>query len=252
MVSVFRYAPGDAQYEVRTQSLIRQRSDGADSTATVRTTALITIRLDSLAEDSLRIQVTLDTLEAERDSLIPAPDSLEPRPTFVAYIDAQGMPLDSVVASPRECALGDQRELLSVARDLLLEVPYELRVGAQWSDTSSVSLCRAGVPVTSGVVRHYEVLEPVRGEDGVALARIAVTTTFSMAGTQTTGYGQVIALSGRGESRSVLQLDPEAGVVRSALREGTSDVTVTYGRSSRPFTQQVTQQVRLIAPGERR
>ena len=251
MVSNFRYAPGAFQYEVRTQSLIRQSSDSSDTVATVATTALISIQLDSLGEDSLRVQVTLDSVAAERDSLVPPPDSLAVGATFAAYIDAQGMPLDSAATSNQECTLGDQRELLTVARDLLIEVPHELRVGAKWSDTSSVAICRAGVPLTSGVVRNYEVMEPVRGDDGTALARISLATTFSMAGTQTTSYGQVIALSGSGESRSVLELDPAAGVVRSALREGTSSVTVTYGRSTQLFTQQMTQRVRSISASER-
>ena len=93
--------------------------------------------------------------------------------------------------------------------------------------------------MTSGVVRSYEVLEPRRADDGTALTRLARTTAFSLAGTRTTEYGQVIALSGSGGSRSVIELDAVLGVVRSVEVEGTSDVTVTFeaGMLRQTFTQ---------------
>jgi hypothetical protein len=215
----------------------------------------VTLRLGSIAGDSLSVQVSLDSVNAERDSAVPAPDSAAQDSalisSFSTVIDAQGMALSAPEATHQECAPGDPAELLAVSRDLLLHVPRELRVGATWSDTSTVTICRGGVPATSGVVRRYEVLEPRRDDDGTALMRVSHTTTFSLAGTQTTEYGQVIALSGTGESHSVLELDAVLGVVRSATREGASTVTVTYGRTSTPFTQRVLQSIRLIADGAR-
>ena len=165
---------------------------------------------------------------------------------FAAIVDRQGLPLAGTEPEARECAAPDASDLFAVARDLLVRVPRELRVGATWSDTSTVTICRGGVPVTSGVVRSYEVLDPRRAEDGTPLVRIARTTSFSLAGSRTTEYGQVIALSGSGESRATLELDGGAGVVRSATREGTSSVTVTYGRTTMPFEQRVVQSVRLL------
>lgn len=276
MLSAFSYGPGAFQYEVVTDAEITQRGDSADLTAFVKTASFVTLRLDRQAGDSLRAQVTLDSVFAERDSLVPAPnttgasaDTVALAPNAVVFnrdtanlprdpggdsavvamralIGVQGIPLDGVPSAGDECTASDRGELLEVARDLLVQVPRSLRVGATWADTSTVAICRGGVPVTSGVVRTYEVLDPRRAEDGTPLTRLARITAFSMAGTHTTEYGQVIALSGNGESRAVLELDAAAGVVRSVTREGTSAVTVTYGRTSSPFTQRVVQSVRLL------
>lgn len=261
-MSTFSYRSGAFRYEVRTEAAITQTGDSIPAQATVNTTLFVTLRADSLAGDSLSINVTLDSAFAQRDSLIPAPDSLPhtadtailaldsaagpPAPVVAATIGVQGIPLDGLPSSGSECVPEDRGELLAVVRDLLVEVPRTLRVGATWADTTTVAICRGGVPVTSGVVRSYEVLRPRRADDGTPLTRLARSTTFSLAGTRTTEYGQVIALSGNGASRSVIELDAVLGIVRSVELEGTSDVTVTYGRTSTPFTQRVVQSARLI------
>jgi hypothetical protein len=254
-MSSFSYSAGLYRYELVTESEVRQPDDSSAVAAKVRTHAVVILRLDALSGDSLSVEVTLDSVSAERDSLIPAPDSIASASSlFEAIVDRQGLPLAGTEGAVQECAEPDAGDLLAVARDLLVRVPRELRVGATWSDTSTVTICRGGVPVTSGVVRSYEVLDPRRAEDGTPLVRIARTTSFSLAGSRTTEYGQVIALSGSGESRATLELDVGAGIVRSATREGTSTVTVTYGRTSTPFEQRVVQSVRLLedpAAGER-
>jgi hypothetical protein len=47
----------------------------------------------------------------------------------------------------------------------------------------------------------------------------------------------------------LLELDLRTGIVRSATREGTADISVTYGRSTTPFAQRVTQRIRLVDAG---
>jgi hypothetical protein len=76
--------------------------------------------------------------------------------------------------------------------------------------------------------------------------RVSRATRFSLAGTQTTAHRQVIALTGRGESRAMLEHDLRAGTVRSATREGTSEVVVTNGRRSTPLTPRVVQRGRKV------
>ncbi len=184
-------------------------------------------------------------MTVERDSLIPSPDTLSlSMPRFTAIMDPRGTVLAGPAAPTNECSPG--APLLEVARDLLVAVPGELRVGASWADTASVTICRGGVPVTTGAVRSYEVLGTRRDDDGTPLMRLARTTTFSLAGTETTSLGQVVALTGSGESRTVLEFDLVAGVVRSAIREGTASLAVTYGRTTTPFTQRVVQMVRQL------
>jgi len=244
----FAYAPGAYRYEIVTESEIHQPDDSAARDARVRTEALATLLIAPLAADSLHVDLTIDSVRAERDSLIPAPDTADSAAAapvrFTAVIDARGFRLDPPPGSGGPCT--GEEALLGVARDLVFPVPNELHVGARWSDTSAVTVCRGGVPVTTGVVRDYEVTGSRRDIDGVPLVRIARQTKFSLAGTQTTTYGQVVALTGSGQSHAVFDLDPGTGIVRAFTREGTSEVTVTYGRTSTPFTQKVVQRVRLV------
>lgn len=241
----FAYLPGTFQYEVITESMIRQPDDSTDREAMVRTRALLTLRTSPIGTDSLRVELAVDSVAAERDSIIPAPDTLSLMlPRFTAIMDPRGTVLAGPAAPTNECSPGGP--LLEVARDLLVAVPGELRVGASWADTASVTICRGGVPVTTGAVRSYEVLGTRRDDDGTPLMRLARTTTFSLAGTETTSLGQVVALTGSGESRTVLELDLVAGVVRSAIREGTASLAVTYGRSTTQFAQRVVQTVRRL------
>jgi hypothetical protein len=252
----FAYAPGTYRYEVVTESEIRQPSDsamlGSDTVdARVRTVALYTLQLDRLNGDSIGVALTLDSLAVERDSLVPAPDSTVASeagspgmPSFAAVMDARGGVHPAAPGRNDPCSQGEA--LLGVARDLLVAVPPVLTVGERWSDTTTAMICRGGVPVTSGVVRDFEVIGTRRDADGTPLMRVSRATRFSLAGTQTTAHRQVIALTGRGESRAMLELDLRAGTVRSATREGTSEVVVTYGRRSTPFTQRVVQRVRMV------
>ena len=247
----FSYAPGTYRYEVVTESAIRETGDSSTSAANVTTTTLMSLRLERLASDSLRATVTIDSVWAERDSVVPGPDtavkdSVAPAApmAFTTIVDAWGTIL--TIGGPPRTECGSADPLLAAARDLLVPVPDELVVGARWSDTATVSICRGGVLLTSGAVHDYEVLGSRRDTDGMPLMRLARTTAFTMAGTRTTEHRQIIALTGQGESRALLELDLRAGVVRSATREGTSDVTVTYGRTSTPFTQRVVQRVTLV------
>lgn len=241
----FAYLPGAFHYEVITESVIRQPDDSTVRDAMVRTRALLTLRTSTIGTDTLRVELTVDSVTVERDSLIPSPDTLSlSMPRFTAIMDPRGTVLAGPAAPTNECSPG--APLLEVARDLLVAVPGELRVGASWADTASVTICRGGVPVTTGAVRSYEVLGTRRDDDGTPLMRLARTTTFSLAGTETTSLGQVVALTGSGESRTVLEFDLVAGVVRSAIREGTASLAVTYGRTTTPFTQRVMQTVRQL------
>ncbi len=241
----FAYLPGAFHYEVITESVIRQPDDSTVRDAMVRTRALLTLRTSTIGTDTLRVELTVDSVTVERDSLIPSPDTLSlSMPRFTAIMDPRGTVLAGPAAPTNECSPG--APLLEVARDLLVAVPGELRVGASWADTASVTICRGGVPVTTGAVRSYEVLGTRRDDDGTPLMRLARTTTFSLAGTETTSLGQVVALTGSGESRTVLEFDLVAGVVRSAIREGTASLALTYGRTTTPFTQRVMQTVRQL------
>ncbi|HSJ64582.1 MAG TPA: hypothetical protein VK922_11880 [Gemmatimonadaceae bacterium] len=248
----FAYAPGDYRYEVVTESEIMPAGDSSVP-ARMRMTALVSLRLERVGGDSLQVHMAIDSLWAERDSLIPSPDSatdgeIAAGLSFTEIFDANGRAPAEPAQPGDACVPG--ASLLAIARELLVPVPDELLVGAAWADTSTMSLCRGGVPVTSGAIQSYRVLGSRRDADGMPLMRLGRATEFSLGGTATTEHRQIIALTGRGESEAVMEMDLRAGVIRSATSEGSSEVLVTYGRTSTPFTQRVVRRVRLIDGGD--
>lgn len=126
---------------------------------------------------------------------------------------------------------------------LLVATPSAITLGATWSDSSSSTVCRDGSPVTTGVVREYEVegRETVNGVDAVRVRR---RETFTLAGASTV-RGRVLAIAGRGSSSGTLFFDPVRGVYLGGDGESVSSLTVSTGRTGTSFEQRVKQTVTL-------
>jgi hypothetical protein len=229
-----------------------QRNDSGETAAPVRSVARITLATALLGVDSLAVHARIDSMFIERDSLIPAPDSAAA--PVVASFDAIITPHGEYLAYPAAAANGCDGEepLLAAAREMVMDLPDVLAAGTQWSDSTSITICRGGMPVTTGMVRHYQVVGPMWSDDTVAVIRLTRESTFTLAGTGRTARNQIVALTGRGQSRDTLDLDPTLGLVRAATRDGLTELSFTYGGKATDCEQRMRQDFQILPPAAER
>jgi hypothetical protein len=151
-------------------------------------------------------------------------------------LNARVAPRPSLV---NEC---DRQEMsaASLVRELLLRLPPVLEVGASWSDTSRVFLCRGGVPVTVQTTATAHVRSLTATADGTQ-AVIERDLVIRIEGELAT------AMTGRGTGTQRFVVDAERGRVDSLRSE--SETRIEVRDSVRPDAgeQSLTQRVVLVA-----
>jgi hypothetical protein len=237
----FRYAPGTRRYRVESEATVELRSDSSHRQAPIRTSGRVTIALSGVAGQPLALSATVDDYDVERGDAIPEGDGALPRRASLRGTLSTTGEL-TVPAAPRE-ACDPADALVAAARELLVAVPPSLAPGTRWSDSASTTLCRGGVPVTTGIVRDYEVdgRERVDGTDAIRVRR---RDRFTLAGASAVP-GRTMVVSGRGTGTATLWFDPAGGRYLGMTWESDAELSVRAGRQSSNFRQRVRQQARL-------
>ena len=239
----FRYAPGTHRYEIQSDATVELQSDTSKQTAPLRTVALVTLAIEAAADSQLTVTGRVDSFAVSRGELIPAPDSAPPPPreraVYSATITPTGRPLTQRVAGADSCDAAEP--FLAAARELIVAVPPALAVGTRWSDSVATTVCRSGIPVTTGTVRDYEVeaAEPFNGRRAVRVRR---RDAFTLAGAGAP-RGQSVSLTGRGTGTATLYFDPAAGTLLGSLSESETTLTVNTPRAQARFVQRVRQRI---------
>ncbi|HEU4564169.1 MAG TPA: hypothetical protein VFS05_05965 [Gemmatimonadaceae bacterium] len=238
----FRYTQGSRRYRVESEATVRLRSDTSQQEAPIHSSALVTVTTVPSAGGRFSLIATVDSFAIARGDAIPAPDSAAPLPSR-ATLRAMMSPTGAleILPSPAAGSCDPAEPLLAIARDLVVSLPPTLAVGAQWSDSTTTSVCRGGTPVTTGIVRDY-LVEGSEKVNGVSAIRIRRTDTFTLAGASVTN-GQPVAISGRGTGTATLHFDPAAGAYLGGTSESEAELTVRAGRMESSFTQVVKRRV---------
>ncbi|MDQ3698118.1 MAG: hypothetical protein M3373_08860 [Gemmatimonadota bacterium] len=196
----------------------------------------------------------MDSFAVAWGDAIPAPDeSLPTRATLTATITPTGqialdraaaVPAPGAMATPANCDPAEP--LIAAARQLILPLPPMIAIGSRWSDSTSTTVCRGGTPVTTGMVRDYQV-EGLETVNGVRAVRISRRDTFTFAGASTAAPGQPITVSGRGSGAAIMHFDPSGGVYLGGTADSDFELTVRAGRSQTDFRQRVSSRTSLLA-----
>jgi hypothetical protein len=251
----FRYAAGARRYRVESEATVELRADTGSRRAPIRTTAIVTLAAQPSTTagaptpggpsdvGALSVTVTVDSFAIQLGDAIPsAADTLPSRATFSATMTALGRLTTAIGDSGAAC--GPTAPLAAAAREVIVPVPATLEIGGRWSDSSSVTVCSGGTPVTVGTVRDYEVTgrETV---DGTPAVRVRRTETFTLAGARRVA-GRQIVITGRGTGEGTLHFDPAAGAYLGGRAESESELSVRVGADETAFTQRVRQEVRAL------
>jgi hypothetical protein len=159
--------------------------------------------------------------------------------------------LQPSVAAPVSSDCGNPNQLLfAVVREAIVVPPSPLRVGQTWEDSSSSTICRGDVPLTTRTLHRYTVAGAVlyEGAEAMHLTRSS-SVALSGEGAQ---RGVALAVAGQGASSADLFLDPTAGRFLGGLSESDVELTVTIPeRGPQRFRQRTRTRIETAAVGGR-
>jgi hypothetical protein len=227
----------DARYRVTSTSVLAlDRAQQPALVDTVVTTSLLSIAV-SAGTDTIAT-LSLDSLVVTSTGMI--------RRTQDAF--SHGISVSAVLHDGRPRITGDsatacaaERPLAGLLPELLPLLPTPLRAEQQWSDTLTVTTCRAGLPVTTVTIAAYRTLTGM-DSTSVLLERRAVMTTSGIAVIRT----QTVVLSGSGSSESLAVVLVDSRRIQSFRGTQTLEIQLTNGQQTRRMVQQISDLVSLV------
>ncbi len=203
---------------------------------TVTTTSLLSIEV-SAGTDTVAT-MTVDSLLLVSTGMIRrAPDAFA-RGISVSALLHNGRPL---ITGDSASACTAERPLAGLLPDLLPLLPLPLRADQQWSDTLTVTTCRAGLPVTTVTIAAYRTLTGIDSTT-VLLERRAVIRANGAAVIRT----QTVSLTGTGTSESLAVVSVASRHIQSWRGTQQLDIQLTNGQQTRQMTQLLTDSATLL------
>lgn len=239
-----QYGPGQRAYAVRTRTAVTltnadtagapvERADSGYAHYTVAVTP------DSAGQLTLSGVVDSSSVESG-DTLRSNPDSAAPA-RFSGVLSPAGSLVSFEQVTGSLCA-GGTDPAVAGARELFVPLPAAATVGTIWRDTSTVVICRGGIPVTTTTVRDYR-LTGAPGWHGTAALRIerSAVTTVTGDGAQTEQHATV---AGAGRGVATIYLDPSTGALFALDGSADLQLTVVVPSGSYAFRQRSTVAIR--------
>ena len=230
-VSLSAQAMPESRFRVTSTAVLSlDRAPQAALVDTVVTTSLLTIALSAGADTIATL--SLDSLTVTSTGMIRrAPEAF-----------SHGISVSAVLTEGRPRVTGDsasactaERPLAGLLPELLPLLPTPLRPDQQWSDTLTVTTCRAGLPVTTVTVASYRTLSGMDSAT-VLLERRAVIHAAGVA----TLREQTVTLTGSGTSESIAVVIITSRRIQSWRGTQTLEIELTNGRQTRRMVQLIT------------
>lgn len=230
-VSLSAQAMPESRFRVTSTAVLSlDRAPQAALVDTVVTTSLLTIALSAGADTIATL--SLDSLTVTSTGMIRrAPEAF-----------SHGISVSAALTEGRPRVTGDsasactlERPLAGLLPELLPLLPTPLRPDQQWSDTLTVTTCRAGLPVTTVTVASYRTLSGMDSAT-VLLERRAVIRAAGVA----TLREQTVTLTGSGTSESIAVVTITSRRIQSWRGTQTLEIELTNGRQTRRMVQLIT------------
>ncbi|MCC7052521.1 MAG: hypothetical protein IT355_04590 [Gemmatimonadaceae bacterium] len=237
VVSVEDAEAQGARYRVVSTAVIAlERAGQPPLVDTLTTASLVTIALSAVADTVATM--SLDSLQVTSTGMVKRPPDAFTRGVSVLAVLTGGRPR---VTGDSATACASERPLAGLLPELLPLLPVPLVADASWSDTLTVTTCRAGLPVTAVTVVTNRLLTGM-DSTSLLLERRAVIRVSGGA----TLRAQQVTLNGSGTSESL-------GVVLVGTRQlqswrGTQslELELTNGQQTRRIVQQITDSATLL------
>lgn len=237
------YREGTYTYDIRQMTVI---TVGADTTRagqdTLTTAGTLTVSVSGPPEmvsvmgrvDSLAIVSRRDTTNAPRQLIAPVTVDLRAGTDVAAMMPSP----DSTTVPPGCDSMEDAAR--AIARDVHIRIPSGAVVGHQWTDSSSMMLCRGGIPMMATTQSTYE----IQGLPASATVQIVRRSRLILSGAGLQGSRR-IAVTGDGTSETAFTYDLHAGVFLGSTGQSVLRLRFETIQQTEQVTQHSTAQVRL-------
>lgn len=145
---------------------------------------------------------------------------------------------------PESLKCDEINALIIRARDLIPQIPTNLKAGMTWTDSTTTEGCRGSIPTLSTVVRLYQVVGDTLFNDEPALL-IRKTETISAKGEGNEGQHRV-QMTATGSGTANLYFNILAGSFLGMTGTQTTDLTITASGRTSKFLQRI---VQIVQPG---
>jgi hypothetical protein len=227
----------DLRYRITSTSVLSlDRAQQAPLVDTVVTSALLTIATSARVDTTATM--SLDSLQVVSTGMIRRPPDAFMRGPSVAATLVGGRPR---VTGDSATACASERPLAGLLPELLPLLPALLRADQQWSDTLTVTTCRAGLPVTTVTIANYHTLT---GMDSTTIL-VERHAVIRAAGSSMVRQ-QTVTLTGSGTSESLAVLALSSRRLQSWRGTQTLEVQLTNGQQTRRMVQQLTDNAAMI------
>ena len=232
------YAQQGTRYRVVSTAVLSLDRVGGDMPLvdTLTTAALLEITITGASPSVATLAI--DSLQVTSTGMVRrAPDAFV-RGKSVAAVLTDGRPRttgDSTAACTAE------RPLAALLPELLPLLPVPLRADQQWSDTLTVTSCRASLPVTLVSIVNYRTLTGMDSTTVLLERRAFIRAAGSIA-----IRDQLVSLAGTGTSESLATVHLSTRRIQSLRGVQSLDFTLTNGQQTRRMVQQITDTMSLL------
>jgi hypothetical protein len=186
--------------------------------------------------DSMTVGSTRDTSALPRRLATSVTLDLRPIIDSIPMIVA-----DSAMIPPGCDSMDDAAR--AIARDLHVRLPAGIQPGQRWTDSTSASICRGGIPMTAITVSTFEVQAP-RSAGDTTILPIVRRSALALRGTGMQGSRR-IAVTGTGISETLFRYDLGAGVLLDGLGESTLQLRFETIQQTEQVLQRSSSRLRL-------
>jgi hypothetical protein len=266
-LTAFRFGPGRSSYWVRQEAIVTVSRDSVlpPEEDTIATSARISYDItasDSIAMTGPRVIAIIDsfTIRAIRDTIHPIrqlPDSVVVDITRARDVPTPIPVMTDTTVTTTAADLAPSMPMVPcdqiaeaariLAQQIFPAVPATLEPGATWSDSTSTTMCRGGIPITTVTMSTYRVQDR-RDSSGLQILYVHRQADLQLTGTGMQGSRQ-LRVEGTGQSETLLTYDLTNGHVLE--QSGQSVISLVYQtlQLTHRAIQRTRSSVRLIPPG---
>jgi hypothetical protein len=247
---IFTYRDGSYSYDVVQTTTVSVGADpGAVSQDTLRTVGALTYSISG-GPGSPLVTATIDSLviTSARDSATPPRRLSAPVVLQLPLIEPSIATASDSAALMATCDAPEEAAR-SLASDVHVRIPIAVERGRSWSDSTSLVICRGGIPLTGTRISRYQISDVREARDST-IARVDRQTTLTISGTGTQGTRR-ISVRGQGTSDTVFTFDVTAGRFLESTGQSVLQLSFETIQQTDQIVQRSTSAVRLsaAAPG---